>query len=154
MWARVYVNLRASGSSALTWAHSITKFTTQLLLSASDYPFLCMRSSTSVPLHSLARRFFGGTDVEHVLDAMEYAVYQLEVQHIIIDNLQFMLSSTLSPKCVFGSAVLSVRVGGCRRARTHKNMFIDNLQFMLSSTLSPKHVLGSYSLVFSSPEYV
>lgn len=28
---------------------------------------------------------------------MEYAAYQLGVQHVIIDNLQFMLSSTLNP---------------------------------------------------------
>ena len=27
-----------------------------------------------------------------VLDAMEYAVYRYDVEHVIIDNLQFMLS--------------------------------------------------------------
>jgi len=37
-------------------------------------------------------RFFGSSDVDHVLDAMEYAVYVHDVEHIILDNLQFMMS--------------------------------------------------------------
>lgn len=37
-------------------------------------------------------RFHGGTDVDEVLDAMDYAVYVNDVQHIILDNLQFMLT--------------------------------------------------------------
>lgn len=37
-------------------------------------------------------RFHGGTDVDAVLDAMDYAVYANDVQHIILDNLQFMLT--------------------------------------------------------------
>lgn len=39
-------------------------------------------------------RFHGGTDVDAVLDAMDYAVYAKDVQHIILDNLQFMLTRT------------------------------------------------------------
>lgn len=42
----------------------------------------------ALPLHFM--RFHGSTDLEHVLDAMEYAVYVHDVEHIIIDNLQFM----------------------------------------------------------------
>ncbi|CAM9495213.1 unnamed protein product, partial [Discosporangium mesarthrocarpum] len=37
-------------------------------------------------------RFHGGTDVDCVLDAMDHAVYAKDVQHIILDNLQFMLT--------------------------------------------------------------
>lgn len=37
-------------------------------------------------------RFHGGTDVDEVLDAMDYAVYANDVEHIILDNLQFMLT--------------------------------------------------------------
>lgn len=37
-------------------------------------------------------RFHGGTDVDAVLDAMDYAVYANDVQYIILDNLQFMLT--------------------------------------------------------------
>ena len=37
----------------------------------------------------------GSTEVDQVLDAMEYAVYVYDVENIILDNLQFM-TSTLS----------------------------------------------------------
>lgn len=36
--------------------------------------------------------FFGSTNVDDVLDAMDYAVYAYDVRHIVIDNLQFMMS--------------------------------------------------------------
>jgi len=35
--------------------------------------------------------FHGGTDMDKVMDAMEYAVYKDDVQHVFIDNLQFMM---------------------------------------------------------------
>jgi len=38
-------------------------------------------------------RFFGSTDVEKVLDAMEYAVYVHDVEHVVLDNLQFMMGT-------------------------------------------------------------
>ena len=37
-------------------------------------------------------KFFGSTSIEQVLDAMDYAVYVHDVEHILLDNLQFMLS--------------------------------------------------------------
>lgn len=37
-------------------------------------------------------KFHGGSDVDDVIDAMEYSVYVHDVQHIILDNMQFMLS--------------------------------------------------------------
>ncbi|KDO18497.1 hypothetical protein SPRG_16173 [Saprolegnia parasitica CBS 223.65] len=43
-----------------------------------------------LPMYFL--RFFGSTDVDEVLDAMEYAVYAYDVQHILLDNIQFMMS--------------------------------------------------------------
>ena len=39
-------------------------------------------------------RYYGSTDVDQVLDAMDYAVYVHDVQHIVLDNLQFMMSAT------------------------------------------------------------
>jgi len=36
--------------------------------------------------------FFGSTSVDQVISAMDYAVYVFDVQHIVIDNLQFMVS--------------------------------------------------------------
>lgn len=37
-------------------------------------------------------RFHGSTMVDQVIDAMDYAVYVYDVSHIVLDNLQFMLS--------------------------------------------------------------
>lgn len=37
-------------------------------------------------------KFHGGSDVDDSLDAMEYATYVHDVQHILLDNLQFMIS--------------------------------------------------------------
>jgi twinkle protein len=44
---------------------------------------------SQVPLYFM--RFHGGTEVEAVLDAMDYAVYVYDVEHIVLDNLQFMM---------------------------------------------------------------
>ncbi|KAL0491572.1 Peo1 [Acrasis kona] len=43
-----------------------------------------------LPQHFM--NFYGTTNVDQVLDAMEYAVYVNDVHHVLIDNLQFMLS--------------------------------------------------------------
>jgi twinkle protein len=43
-----------------------------------------------LPLYFL--KFFGSTDLDQVLDAMDYACYVFDVQHILLDNLQFMLA--------------------------------------------------------------
>ncbi|KAL6068923.1 Twinkle protein, mitochondrial [Balamuthia mandrillaris] len=48
------------------------------------------RKFSELPLYFL--KFYGSTSVEQVLDAMEYAVYVYDVEHIVLDNLQFMLS--------------------------------------------------------------
>jgi len=44
----------------------------------------------ALPLYFL--KFHGTTEVENVLDAMDYATYVHDCQHIILDNLQFMLT--------------------------------------------------------------
>jgi len=44
----------------------------------------------ALPLYFL--RFFGSTEVDQVVDAMDYAVYVHDVSHVIIDNIQFMIS--------------------------------------------------------------
>lgn len=40
--------------------------------------------------------FHGGSSLIDVLDAMDYAVYKYDIQHIILDNLQFMMPSAKS----------------------------------------------------------
>jgi twinkle protein len=42
----------------------------------------------ALPLYFL--RFWGSTDVDQIIDAMAYAVYVYDVEHIVLDNLQFM----------------------------------------------------------------
>lgn len=44
----------------------------------------------NLPLYFM--KFHGGSEVDEVLDAMEYAVYVNDVEHIILDNMQFMIS--------------------------------------------------------------
>lgn len=42
-----------------------------------------------LPLYFL--NYFGGTDIDEVIEAMDFAVYKYDVEHILIDNLQFMM---------------------------------------------------------------
>ncbi|GBG31753.1 Twinkle protein, mitochondrial [Hondaea fermentalgiana] len=44
----------------------------------------------TLPLYAL--KFFGATDVVDVLDSVAYSVTEAGMQHVIIDNLQFMVS--------------------------------------------------------------
>lgn len=44
----------------------------------------------SLPL--VFMNFHGGSNLEEVLEAMDYAVYQHDIKHIVLDNLQFMMS--------------------------------------------------------------
>ena len=44
----------------------------------------------NLPLHFL--KFHGGSDIDEVLDAMEYSVYVHDTEHIILDNMQFMIT--------------------------------------------------------------
>ena len=43
-----------------------------------------------LPLHFL--RFHGSADIDAVIDAMKYAAYVHDVEHVILDNMQFMIS--------------------------------------------------------------
>ena len=36
--------------------------------------------------------FYGATNIEQILETMRYAVYMYDVEHIIVDNLQFMVA--------------------------------------------------------------
>ena len=43
-----------------------------------------------LPLYLL--KFFGSSDIDKILDTMDFASYAYDIEHIIVDNLQFMLS--------------------------------------------------------------
>jgi energy-coupling factor transporter ATP-binding protein EcfA2 len=46
----------------------------------------------ALPLQFL--RFYGSSDVDRVVDALEYASYVHDTEHVILDNLQFMMSAS------------------------------------------------------------
>ena len=52
----------------------------------------------NLPLYIMT--FHGGSNIDDVLDAMEYAAYVHDVEHIILDNMQFMISRN-SSTCIF-----------------------------------------------------
>ena len=44
-----------------------------------------------LPLYFMS--FFGSTSLDKVLQTIEYAIYMYDIQHVIIDNLQFLLGT-------------------------------------------------------------
>eukprot|EP01134_Creolimax_fragrantissima_P003768 CFRG3768T1 len=63
-------------------------------LSSVDKETFDKHISTFNQLPMYFMTFFGSTQVQEVLQTMDYAVYHHSVQHVVLDNLQFMLSST------------------------------------------------------------
>lgn len=45
---------------------------------------------SSLPLQFM--KYYGSTDPEELFATLDYAVYEHDVAHIVLDNLQFMLS--------------------------------------------------------------
>jgi twinkle protein len=75
-----------------------------------------------LPLHFL--KFHGGSDVDDVLDAMEYAVYVNDCQHIILDNMQFMISRQSASSSWDKFDVQDVAVEKFRKFATDRNVHI------------------------------
>lgn len=76
---------------------------------------------SSLPLHFM--RFHGNTGLEKVFDAMEYAVYVFDVEHIILDNLQFMTPTHLV-KGFDKFDQLDMSIARLRKFATSKNIHI------------------------------
>lgn len=55
-----------------------------------------MNDFENLPLKFMS--FFGGSDIEHIIEVMDHAIYQDDISHIIIDNLQFMTPRQFSSK--------------------------------------------------------
>ena len=51
---------------------------------------LYARDFEALPLYFL--KFYGSTPIDQMLNTLDYAVYAYDIGHVIIDNLQFMLS--------------------------------------------------------------
>jgi twinkle protein len=72
-------------------------------------------------------KFHGGSDINDVLDAMEYAVYVNDVESIILDNMQFMISrQTLgsSPSTFTKFDVQDVAIERFRKFATDRNVHV------------------------------
>lgn len=77
---------------------------------------------SQLPFHFL--KFHGGSDVDDVLDAMEYAVYVNDVQHIILDNMQFMISRKEGTSTWDKFDVQDIAIEKFRKFATEKNVHV------------------------------
>lgn len=71
-------------------------------------------------------KFHGGSDIDDVIDAMDYAAYVHDVEHVILDNMQFMISRN-SPK--FNSSfdkydIQDIAIEKFRKFATEKNVHV------------------------------
>ncbi len=113
-----------------------TRLLHKLLQQYSHGPLPLDRKEKSQALEVIADRFenlpmyfmkfHGGSDIDDVLDAMEYAAYVHDVQHIILDNMQFMISRN-SPK--YNSSfdkfeIQDIAIEKFRKFATSKNIHI------------------------------
>jgi len=62
--------------------------------------------------------------LEDVLDAMEYAVYVSDVEHIILDNLQFMISRNTLNKSFDKFDIQDIAIEKFRKFATDRNVHI------------------------------
>eukprot|EP00644_Phytophthora_capsici_P001056 jgi/Phyca11/535923/estExt2_fgenesh1_pg.C_PHYCAscaffold_430078 len=83
------------GSWGLFGWNTVPAAADELVLTEGEFDAMAVHQATAdrfeaLPMYFL--RFFGSTDVDEVLDAMDYAVYAYDVQHILLDNVQFMMA--------------------------------------------------------------
>jgi len=86
-------------------------------------------------------KFFGSTDVDRILEAMDFAVYAYDVAHIVIDNLQFMISGQAT-----GFAKFDLQDAIISRFRT----FATDKNVHISIVIHPKKVDDDMDLNISS----
>jgi hypothetical protein len=76
-------------------------------LTASEAGILAryeLAADTLADLPMAFLRFHGATDVDRVLDALDYAAYAQDVDHVVLDNLQFMMSQAAAVSGSGGSS--------------------------------------------------
>jgi twinkle protein len=76
----------------------------------------------SLPLYFL--KFHGGSDIDEVMGAMDYATYVHDVQHIILDNMQFMISRKSTNSSFDKFDVQDMAVEKFRKFATEKNVHV------------------------------
>ncbi|KAL3922897.1 MAG: hypothetical protein SGILL_001960 [Bacillariaceae sp.] len=75
-----------------------------------------------LPLYFM--KFHGGSDVDEVLDAMEYAVYVNDVEHIVLDNMQFMISRKVSKSSFDKFEIQDIAIEKFRKFATKHNVHV------------------------------
>lgn len=69
-------------------------------------------------------KFHGSADVDDVLDAMDYAVYVNDAEHIILDNMQFMISRMDKSSTFDKFDVQDVAIEKFRKFATERNVHV------------------------------
>jgi len=75
-----------------------------------------------LPLYFL--KFHGGSDIDEVIGAMDYAIYVHDVEHIILDNMQFMISRKLGRNSYDKFEVQDMAIEKFREFATTKNVHV------------------------------
>ncbi|XXQ30142.1 SF4 helicase domain-containing protein [Plasmodiophora brassicae] len=96
-----------------------------------------------LPIYFL--KFFGATDIHQVLEAMEFAVYVHDVDHILLDNLQFMLGTASggSTKFDLQDQAISMLRKFATDYNVHLTLVIHPRKVADGETLSVSSIFGS-----------
>ena len=73
-----------------------------------------------LPLHFM--KFFGSTNLDVLFNTLDYAVYTYDISHILLDNLQFMISG--QGRGINKFDIQDSVISGLRRFATEKNVHI------------------------------
>jgi twinkle protein len=76
----------------------------------------------SLPLHFL--KFHGGSDIDEVIGAMDYATYVHDVEHVILDDMQFMINRKQNSKSYDKFETQDMAVEKFRKFATEKNIHV------------------------------
>eukprot|EP00978_Attheya_sp_CCMP212_P017804 scaffold47932_cov48-Attheya_sp.AAC.1 len=76
----------------------------------------------ALPLYFM--KFHGGSDVDDVIDAMEYATYVHDVEHIILDNMQFMITRNSGGGSFDKFDMQDIAVEKFRKFATERNVHV------------------------------
>jgi twinkle protein len=76
----------------------------------------------SLPLRFM--NFHGGSNIDQIIDAMDFAVYRDDIQHIILDNLQFLMPRDSSRRGLENYQIQDIVIDKFRKFASEKNVNI------------------------------
>jgi twinkle protein len=92
-------------------------------------------------------RFYGSTDLDRVLDALEYSAYAHDIDHVILDNLQFMMSAATAGR---GFDKFDMQEKAIERFRTFATKHDVHVTLVIHPRKEADDTLLSLSSVFGS----